>query len=175
MRQFIPTDILAPGLYALGPQFLFYINYDAYRCQLTAQVAAALRERCWPEVLAESRIERGIERQRRDSQPRRRQPVVVEMRLKPVVALVNVDVGQPVQFPHFRENDGAPGDEILQIVAPDCVLILRCAHPAADSHVLARLQDQGRSGDFRRRAAQAVDDLVGGRRALARRYNSRPP
>ena len=120
--------------------------------------------------LAEGVVQRIVDRLLRKSQARRRVAVDDDVGLEAAVLLIAADVGENFDGAQFLEHLRRPLVELAEVVALQRELILRVAHPAADSQILNRLQVEIDAGDVRDLFADATDNEVGADLSLAQRF-----
>ena len=119
--------------------------------------------------LSESIVKCVVDQLRRNAETRGSGTVVDERGLKPIILLIAVHVGEAGQFAHLLQQDRPPLNEIVQIVALNCILVLRTALPSANAQVLSSLHEDRCSWDRSQFRTKTVDELAGADFALLQR------
>ena len=119
--------------------------------------------------LSESIVKCVVDQLRRNSEPRGCGSIVDERCLKPIILLVAVHVGEAGQFAHLLQQDRPPLNEIVQIVALNCILVLGAALPPPNAQVLSSLHEDRCSWDRSQFRTKTVDELAGADFALLQR------
>src|SRR5262249_12270465 len=92
--------------------------------------------------------------------------------LESIILLIAVNVEQPAYGFELLKHAWPPYEEVLHVVALQCVLILRPARAAAHTQVLHGLKIEGDRGNTSKLLTQPRNDLVGVDLALCQRLQS---
>src|SRR5262245_32396709 len=110
--------------------------------------------------LAEGVIKCVVDHLCRNPEPAGSSSVDDQARLESLILLIAVNVEQPLHCLELLEQTWPPYEEVLHVVALQCVLVLRVARAAAHTQVLHRLKIERDRGNTSKLLTQPRNDLV---------------
>src|SRR5262245_28804808 len=122
--------------------------------------------------LAEGVIKCVVDHLCRNPEPGGGSSVDDQARLESLILLIAVNVEQPLHCFELLEHAWPPYEEVLHVVALQCVLVLRVARAAAHTQVLHGLKVERDRGNTSKLLTQPRNDLVGGDLAFCQRLQS---